>query len=256
MGRAVHGGHNAGGSVSQSSHCPFRSLLIMLSSCSQYRGSTVEFNTCLNLTNPQFVTSTTQKAAVNTNKAPPPAPTARPRFAASATGHVQPSFRPAVARYVWRLRYRHVGPDASFFQPNTCGDHGQSKPRRLRPWARGLRPPPAAACSGGWRVLCRCCRRRRSCSTSCRPPHRRQSACDPRWAGIRTRAWGVCSCAAFPRQRGLRTQLSGSGWARGQRRLPCARERRSVCASSAVLMASGRVFDCILVVTYRHHCVD
>ncbi|TFY75929.1 hypothetical protein EWM64_g8082 [Hericium alpestre] len=35
--------------------------------CSQYRGSTVEFNTCLNLTNPQFVTS------VNPN-APPQAP--------------------------------------------------------------------------------------------------------------------------------------------------------------------------------------
>jgi hypothetical protein len=33
--------------------------------CSQYRGSTVEFNSCLNLTNPQFVAST------NPRKAPP-----------------------------------------------------------------------------------------------------------------------------------------------------------------------------------------
>lgn len=30
--------------------------------CSQYWGSTVEFNSCLNLTNPQFVTSTNRKA--------------------------------------------------------------------------------------------------------------------------------------------------------------------------------------------------
>ncbi|KAF8816787.1 hypothetical protein BYT27DRAFT_7220480 [Phlegmacium glaucopus] len=30
--------------------------------CSQYRGSTVEFNTCRNCTNPQFVTSTNPKA--------------------------------------------------------------------------------------------------------------------------------------------------------------------------------------------------
>ncbi|KAJ8079506.1 exonuclease II Exo2 [Marasmius tenuissimus] len=40
--------------------------------CSQYRGSTVDFSTCLNLSNPQFVTSTDAKAAPpppNTNSA-------------------------------------------------------------------------------------------------------------------------------------------------------------------------------------------
>jgi 5'-3' exoribonuclease 1 len=58
--------------------------------CSQYRGSTVEFNTCLNLTNPQFVTSTNPKA----NKAPPP----RQRFAPPAQSQV-PGFRPAPAGY-------------------------------------------------------------------------------------------------------------------------------------------------------------
>ncbi|KAI0052258.1 hypothetical protein FA95DRAFT_1483852 [Auriscalpium vulgare] len=43
--------------------------------CSQYRGSTVEFNTCLNLSHPQFVTSVNPKA-------PPPAPNPpfQPRF--------------------------------------------------------------------------------------------------------------------------------------------------------------------------------
>lgn len=44
--------------------------------CSQYRGSTVEFNTCLNLTNPQFVTSTNPKAPVVAPANPP----FRPRF--------------------------------------------------------------------------------------------------------------------------------------------------------------------------------
>lgn len=34
----------------------------MVCRCSQYRGSSVEFNTCLNLTNPQFVTSTNPTA--------------------------------------------------------------------------------------------------------------------------------------------------------------------------------------------------
>ncbi|KAF8910440.1 XRN 5'-3' exonuclease N-terminus-domain-containing protein [Gymnopilus junonius] len=41
---------------------PFMSGVTLGDRCSQYRGSTVEFNTCLNLTNPQFVTSTNPKA--------------------------------------------------------------------------------------------------------------------------------------------------------------------------------------------------
>ncbi|KAF9037608.1 exonuclease II [Panaeolus papilionaceus] len=41
---------------------PFMSGITLGDRCSQYRGSTVEFNTCLNLSNPQFVTSTNPKA--------------------------------------------------------------------------------------------------------------------------------------------------------------------------------------------------
>jgi len=41
---------------------PFMSGVTLGDRCSQYRGSTVEFNTCLNLSNPQFVTSTNPKA--------------------------------------------------------------------------------------------------------------------------------------------------------------------------------------------------
>ena len=39
-----------------------RLMLTMQMECSQYRGSTVGFNTCLNLLNPQFVRSTNLKA--------------------------------------------------------------------------------------------------------------------------------------------------------------------------------------------------
>ncbi|KAH0584878.1 hypothetical protein H2248_008156 [Termitomyces sp. 'cryptogamus'] len=54
---------------------PFMSGVTLGDRCSMYRGSTVEFNTCLNLTNPQFVASTHPKA-------PPPPPKApfNPRF--------------------------------------------------------------------------------------------------------------------------------------------------------------------------------
>ncbi|KAG6832740.1 hypothetical protein H0H87_000589 [Tephrocybe sp. NHM501043] len=63
---------------------PFMSGVTLGDRCSMYRGSTVEFNTCLNLTNPQFVTSTNPKA-------PPPPPNAafKPQFGP------RPAVRPA-----------------------------------------------------------------------------------------------------------------------------------------------------------------
>ncbi|ESK84121.1 5 -3 exoribonuclease [Moniliophthora roreri MCA 2997] len=51
---------------------PFMSGGTLSGRCSQYRGSTVEFNTCLNLSNPQFVTSTNPQAP------PPPQNTNSP----------------------------------------------------------------------------------------------------------------------------------------------------------------------------------
>jgi Xrn1 SH3-like domain len=48
---------------------PFISGTTLNNRCSQYRGSTVEFNVCLNLTNRQFVSSVTQSAQ------PPPSTT-------------------------------------------------------------------------------------------------------------------------------------------------------------------------------------
>ncbi|KAJ6560949.1 exonuclease II [Mycena sp. CBHHK59/15] len=69
---------------------PFMSGVTLGDRCSQYRGSTVEFNTCLNLTNPQFVTSTNPKA-VN-NKAP-----YVQRSPVNAWQAPTPGFRPAPA---------------------------------------------------------------------------------------------------------------------------------------------------------------
>ncbi|KDQ53175.1 hypothetical protein JAAARDRAFT_137669 [Jaapia argillacea MUCL 33604] len=47
---------------------PFMAGTTLGDRCSQYRGSSVEFNTCLNLTNPQYIASTKPKAAA------PPSP--------------------------------------------------------------------------------------------------------------------------------------------------------------------------------------
>ncbi|KAF9001496.1 XRN 5'-3' exonuclease N-terminus-domain-containing protein [Cyathus striatus] len=55
---------------------PFMSGSTLGDRCSQYRGSTVEFTTCLNLTNPQFVTST--------NPEVPPQPNTNPSFKPSS----------------------------------------------------------------------------------------------------------------------------------------------------------------------------
>ncbi|KAG6827914.1 hypothetical protein H0H92_009983 [Tricholoma furcatifolium] len=75
---------------------PFMSGTTLGDRCSMYRGSTVDFNTCLNLTNPQFVTSTNPKAPPPPPNAPfkpqfGPHPVVRPRPGQAAAG----GFRPA-----------------------------------------------------------------------------------------------------------------------------------------------------------------
>lgn len=63
---------------------PFISGTTLNSRCSQYRGSTVDFNACLNLTNRQFVST------VHSSAAPPPPSTAsaqpRQRFGSHPPG--------------------------------------------------------------------------------------------------------------------------------------------------------------------------
>ncbi|KAF9444685.1 hypothetical protein P691DRAFT_324547 [Macrolepiota fuliginosa MF-IS2] len=91
---------------------PFMSGVTLGDRCSAYRGMTVDFNSCLNLSNPQFVTSTNPKA-------PPPPPITtpfNPRYGPHPV--IQPApgqraaagFRPAPPqryRYL-ALRSKHV----------------------------------------------------------------------------------------------------------------------------------------------------
>jgi len=49
---------------------PFMSGTTLGDRCSQYRGLAVEFNSCLNLSDPQFVTSTKPRTQVNPSAAP------------------------------------------------------------------------------------------------------------------------------------------------------------------------------------------
>ncbi|KAJ6517993.1 exonuclease II [Mycena vitilis] len=94
---------------------PFMAGITLGDRCSQYRGSTVDFNTCLNLTNPQFVTSTSAKAV---NRAPP-AP--RQRFGPPAPAQAQAhGFRPAPAGH---------SPVTIMPNPNRGGGRGGYAPR-------------------------------------------------------------------------------------------------------------------------------
>lgn len=76
---------------------PFMSGVTLGDRCRQYRGSTVEFNTCLNLTNPQFVTSTNPKAPPTVHNNAPFKPRFGPHPAITpAPGQIAASgFRPA-----------------------------------------------------------------------------------------------------------------------------------------------------------------
>ena len=56
---------------------PFISGTTLNNRCSQYRGSSVDFNACLNLTNRQFISSVTQSPQP---PPPPPAEATRSRF--------------------------------------------------------------------------------------------------------------------------------------------------------------------------------
>ncbi|KAJ7785537.1 exonuclease II [Mycena olivaceomarginata] len=101
---------------------PFMSGITLGDRCSQYRGSTVEFNTCLNLTNPQFVTSTNPKAPASNKAAPPP----RQRFgppSGPAQGQGQAAgFRPPPAGYVNASCSQ--SPVAIMTNPNRGGGRG------------------------------------------------------------------------------------------------------------------------------------
>ncbi|KAH7884247.1 exonuclease II [Phlebopus sp. FC_14] len=132
---------------------PFMSGVTLGDRCSQYRGSTVEFNTCLNLSNPQFVASTHPKSN------PPPRPNVpfRPRpgpYPAIQPPPGQPAvagFRPAPPRYVYLLSGSRVNdlhficrqsPVAIMTNPNRA-PVGPANGRGPAPPAHGHHPPAA-----------------------------------------------------------------------------------------------------------------
>ncbi|KAF7331483.1 5'-3' exoribonuclease 1 [Mycena kentingensis (nom. inval.)] len=89
---------------------PFMAGTTMGDRCSQYRGCSVEFNTCLNLTNPQFVTSTAPKG----NPVPPAAP--KPRWAPPASQ--QQAHVPVTIRPPGQQQPQHQAPVAIMSNPN------------------------------------------------------------------------------------------------------------------------------------------
>ncbi|KAF8195285.1 XRN 5'-3' exonuclease N-terminus-domain-containing protein [Mycena galopus ATCC 62051] len=122
---------------------PFMAGVTLGDRCSQYRGSTVEFNTCLNLTNPQFVTSTNPNKPAPPNKAPPPRQQrfGPPSSHAQGQGQGQgqgSGFRPPLAN-----QGQASSPVAIMTNPNRGGGgRGGFAPRG---GFQQHRPPPAAA---------------------------------------------------------------------------------------------------------------
>ncbi|KAJ7082372.1 exonuclease II [Mycena belliarum] len=119
---------------------PFMSGTTLSDRCSQYRGSTVEFNTCLNLTNPQFVTSTNPKPPTN-KQGPPP----RQRFA-PPSGPLQapaPGFRPPHGQSPVIMTNPNRG-GARGFAPGRGGFHPHARQAVLAPAATGPVAVPVA----------------------------------------------------------------------------------------------------------------
>ncbi|KAJ6450152.1 exonuclease II [Mycena sanguinolenta] len=121
---------------------PFMAGVTLGDRCSQYRGSTVEFNTCLNLTNPQFVSSTNPKNVAPSKAAPPPAQRSTP---SQGQGHVH-GFRPPPAA-------PSQSPVAIMTNPNRGGGGGGGR-GGFAPGRGGFvhpqqRPPPVVSAQAG-----------------------------------------------------------------------------------------------------------
>ncbi|KAG1836386.1 hypothetical protein C8R48DRAFT_782968 [Suillus tomentosus] len=92
---------------------PFMSGTTLGDRCSQYRGSTVEFNSCLNLSNPQFIASTSPGSTYPTRPNVPFKPRSGPYPAIQpAPGHQ------AVAGFRSAAQSQHQPPVAIMSNPN------------------------------------------------------------------------------------------------------------------------------------------
>ncbi|TBU45695.1 hypothetical protein BD309DRAFT_859613 [Dichomitus squalens] len=113
---------------------PFMSGTTLGDRCSQYRGSTVEFWSCLNLTNPQFLASTNPKAP---HAQKPQAPF-KPRFGPHPSVRPGPGMQPVAG----------FRPAATTQSPHNGFDHNghvqiMANPNRGRSGASRGGPPPA-----------------------------------------------------------------------------------------------------------------
>lgn len=111
--------------------------------CSLYRGSSVEFNSCLNLSNPQLIISTNPKAPQAQqqpqNGAFKPRLGPRPNVQPAPGQQPASGFRPATNKFV-PFTCLLAAQLTCLLQPRKrCANHGQSKPRsrRVHKWAWG-----------------------------------------------------------------------------------------------------------------------
>lgn len=135
---------------------PFMSGSTLGDRCSQYRGSTVEFSSCLNLTNPQFVASTNPQAPTQQQPQSPFKPRFGPHPSVRPPPGQQPAagFRPAPYDQSCRciasqLTNDHFSQHANGNDSRSNGAsqgapvHIMTNPNRGRGASRG--GPPAAA---------------------------------------------------------------------------------------------------------------
>ena len=107
--------------------------------CSQYRGSTVEFTSCLNLTNPQFIASMNPKAPSQQKPTSPfnprsgPYPAIQPAAGQQAASGFRPGPQVAIMANPNRGRGAHSNGRNNYWNGHTNGDHHNAPP-----------PPPAA----------------------------------------------------------------------------------------------------------------
>ena len=105
--------------------------------CSQYRGATVEFHTCLNLSNPQVVTST------NTSKSQPSHVNGGPPRGATQRSPPQSVWKPPINQGLEFLSQQKFNNSLNrVAQP--CSHNGKSSPwswwLRKRPWEWDVLP--------------------------------------------------------------------------------------------------------------------
>ncbi|EKM58546.1 uncharacterized protein PHACADRAFT_117592 [Phanerochaete carnosa HHB-10118-sp] len=113
---------------------PFMSGTTLGDRCSQYRGSTVEFTSCLNLTNSQFIASTNPKAPAQQKPTSPfnprfgPHPVVQPAPGQQAASGYRPGPQVSIMANPNRGRAAHTNGRGNHWNGRANGDHQQVAP--------------------------------------------------------------------------------------------------------------------------------